>query len=57
MQVPGIGPSAAANLASGDDPHERITNTFQLIGKFLMLKGPDTADHKVDSIEHCDKFW
>lgn len=33
QQVPGIGPKAAEALASGDDPNERITNTFQLIGK------------------------
>lgn len=32
-QVPGIGPAAAKALASGDDPNEKITNTFQLIGK------------------------
>lgn len=37
VQVPGIGPAAAKNLASGDDPNERITNTFQLIGE---CKGP-----------------
>lgn len=22
-----------------------------------MLKGPETDEHKVDSIEHCEKFW
>jgi hypothetical protein len=33
QQVPGIGPKAAESLASGDDPSEKITNTFQLIGK------------------------
>ena len=32
-QVPGVGPAAAKALASGDDPNEKITNTFQLIGK------------------------
>jgi hypothetical protein len=26
-QVPGIGPAAAAALAAGDDPNEKITNT------------------------------
>ena len=22
-----------------------------------MLKGPDTEDNKVESLEHCEKFW
>ncbi len=22
-----------------------------------MLKGPDTDDRKVESYEHCEKFW
>lgn len=22
-----------------------------------MLKGPDSTDHKVDSVEHMEKFW
>ncbi|CAN0415243.1 unnamed protein product, partial [Hapterophycus canaliculatus] len=38
----------------GDDC---VTNTYQLIGKFLALRGPDKTDFKVDSMEHCDKFW
>ena len=25
--------------------------------KFLMLKGPDSEDNKVESMEHCEKFW
>ena len=29
-----------------------MTTTYQLIGKYLSLKGTD-----VDSVEHCDKFW
>ena len=32
-EVPGIGPAAARALAAGDDESERVTNTFQLIGK------------------------
>lgn len=55
--MPGIGPKAAEALASGDDPNEKITNTFQLIGKYLLLKGPDDGDSKVSCVEHCDKFW
>jgi hypothetical protein len=49
--VPGIGPGAAARLATGE-PDEQITNTYQLIGKFLMLKGQD-----VGVVEHSDRFW
>lgn len=22
-----------------------------------MLKGPDSESHKVESLEHCEKFW
>jgi len=22
-----------------------------------MLKGPDSDDHNVSSVEHCEKFW
>lgn len=32
LQVPGIGPAAVKSLGGGDDPNEKITNTFQLIG-------------------------
>uniref|UniRef100_A0A7S2R0A3 Uncharacterized protein n=1 Tax=Eucampia antarctica TaxID=49252 RepID=A0A7S2R0A3_9STRA len=56
-EVPGIGPAAKRALAGGDDESDRITNTFQLIGKFLMLKGPDEDDMKIDCMEHMEKFW
>lgn len=36
-EVPGIGPAAVTKLAAGEDS-ESVENTFQLIGKFLMLK-------------------
>lgn len=52
--VPGIGPRAKEKLADGD---ESITNCYQLFGKFLMLRGPDSEDHKVESMEHTEKFW
>ncbi|EED87992.1 predicted protein [Thalassiosira pseudonana CCMP1335] len=55
-EVPGIGPAAAKKLANVEG-EEGITNTYQLIGKFLMLKGPDTDTNKVESFEHCEKFW
>mmetsp|Transcript_32386 Transcript_32386/g.39808 ORF Transcript_32386/g.39808 Transcript_32386/m.39808 type:complete len:133 (-) Transcript_32386:325-723(-) len=55
-EVPGIGPSAAKKLADGEGD-DAVTNTFQLIGKFLTLKGPDTEDGKVEQLEHMEKFW
>ena len=54
IDVPGIGPAAIGKLADCD---ETITNTYQLFGKFLMLKGPDSDEHKVECVEHCEKFW
>jgi hypothetical protein len=57
-EVPGIGPAAARNLGEGDDPEDRITNTFQLIGKFLMLKvNDDETGEPLDCRSHCDAFW
>ncbi|DBA01758.1 TPA: hypothetical protein N0F65_010168 [Lagenidium giganteum] len=57
-EVPGIGKAAVGKLAEGEDG-DRIENTFQLIGKFLMLKGnsEDNDDGLVDIKEHCDAFW
>mmetsp|Transcript_32928 Transcript_32928/g.62921 ORF Transcript_32928/g.62921 Transcript_32928/m.62921 type:complete len:131 (-) Transcript_32928:226-618(-) len=55
-EVPGIGPAAAKKMAIGEND-DAITNTYQLIGKFLMLRGPDSVDNKVESMEHCEKFW
>jgi hypothetical protein len=34
-----------------------VVNTFQLIGKFLSLKGADVKGKTVDVVEHCDRFW
>lgn len=55
-EVPGIGPAAVTKLADGEGD-EQITNTYQLFGKFLMLKGPDTDGRKVEPFEHTEKFW
>ncbi|GMH53566.1 hypothetical protein TrLO_g206 [Triparma laevis f. longispina] len=55
-EVPGIGPAAAKSLAAGE-ADDKITNSFQLVGKFLALKGPDSDGHKVESVEHMEKFW
>lgn len=57
LQVPGIGPATVNKLADTTGGDEAITNTYQLFGKYLMLKGPDSDDHKVESFEHSDKFW
>jgi hypothetical protein len=51
--VPGIGPAGVKALAA-----EGITNTYQLFGKYLMLKGPGDGDEiEVDPLEHAEKFW
>jgi hypothetical protein len=57
-EVPGIGPATIKKLADSElAEDEKITNTFQLIGKFMMLKGPDAEGSKVESFEHMEKFW
>jgi len=44
-------------IGDGETEFDRVTNTYQLIGKFLMLKGPDEDGNKVESVEHMEKFW
>jgi hypothetical protein len=59
-EVPGIGPAAVKNLAfdEQDRPHERVTNTYQLFGVYLTMKGPDDTEHgAVTSFEHNERFW
>lgn len=57
-EVPGIGPASVQKLSDSDEGPDRITNTFQLFGKFLMLKGPGHGDEiMVEPIEHTQKFW
>ena len=36
-EVPGIGPAAIKKLAAGDNEDDRVTNTFQLIGKVSIF--------------------
>jgi hypothetical protein len=57
--VPGIGPVAAEILADTmDGEFESITNTYQLFGKFLMLRGPGKDGKlEVSSQEHTERFW
>ena len=56
-EVPGIGPAAARILA--DDPNSamQITNTYQLIGQYLLLKGPEDEENTVTVAELNQKFW
>ena len=35
--VPGIGPAAAKKLATGEGD-EKVTNTYQLVGKVKLMK-------------------
>lgn len=58
VEVPGIGAAAVKKLAEADEGADKITNTYQLFGKFLMLKGPGHGDEiMVESVEHTQKFW
>jgi len=50
--VPGIGPAAAKALASDEGGEPGVKTTYQLIGKFLVLREPGMT-----SQEHCDAFW
>jgi hypothetical protein len=57
-EVPGIGPAAIRKLAEADEGPNKITNTYQLFGAFLMLKGPGHGEETmVEPVEHTEKFW
>ncbi|KAH7491938.1 hypothetical protein PRIC1_002591 [Phytophthora ramorum] len=58
-EVPGIGKAAVTKLGSSEDGEDVVSNTFQLIGKFLMLKenSDDNDDGVIDCAAHCDAFW
>ncbi|CAM9838319.1 unnamed protein product, partial [Ectocarpus sp. 13 AM-2016] len=56
-EVPGIGPRFSGLLGEGEG-EDCIKNTFQLIGKFLVLRTSNEEDGKlIDCVEHCDKFY
>mmetsp|Transcript_50086 Transcript_50086/g.55944 ORF Transcript_50086/g.55944 Transcript_50086/m.55944 type:complete len:131 (+) Transcript_50086:79-471(+) len=56
--VPGLGPAGIKKLADCELDEDKITNTYQLFGKFLMLKGPgNDGGIEIDSHEHTEKFW
>lgn len=44
--MPGIAARGKEILAEGEGD-DCVTNTHQLIGKFLSLRGPDKDDHEV----------
>mmetsp|Transcript_29238 Transcript_29238/g.70476 ORF Transcript_29238/g.70476 Transcript_29238/m.70476 type:complete len:134 (+) Transcript_29238:147-548(+) len=56
--VPGIGPAAIKILKDLDEPCS-ITNTYQLFGVFLTMKGPGSSEGaiEVDPVEHTEAFW
>lgn len=56
-EVPGIGPATEMLLADDVREEGRITNTHQLIGHYLKLKGPDNDDRIVTIAETNEKFW
>ena len=57
-EVPGVGPKTMEKLAECDEPSDCITNTYQLFGKYLMLKGPgQNGSNEVTTVEHAEKFW
>jgi hypothetical protein len=57
LAVPGIGPSAVRAFLSDPDSTTRITNAHQLIGQYLMLKGPDDETNQCSVRELNQKFW
>jgi hypothetical protein len=59
-EVPGIGPAAVAKLAFDElnRPHEQVTNTYQLFGVYLIMKGSDASTGEtISSYEHNERFW
>ena len=44
--MPGIAARGKEILAEGEGD-DCVTNTYQLIGKFLSLRGPDKGAHEV----------
>ena len=52
QSVPGIGPKAEELLGKRTETDEPVTTTYQLIGKYLSLRGRDMT-----SDEHMDAFW
>ncbi|CAN0321375.1 unnamed protein product, partial [Ectocarpus sp. 6 AP-2014] len=55
-EVPGIGTDAVGLLGEGEGD-DCVKNTFQLIGKFLVLRGSNEDGTLIGCVEHCDKFY
>jgi len=52
LQVPGLGPAAIKMLGEA-----KVTNTYQLVGTYLSLKGPEDEEHEVSVGALNQKFW
>ena len=50
--VPGIGPEAVRILSSECEGEAPIETTYQLIGRFLALRGPGMTP-----VQHTNAFW
>lgn len=58
QEVPGIGNAAVAKLAEGPNPDHCITNTYQLFGHYIKLRGPDNeGEPPVSVTETNHKMW
>ena len=57
--IPGLGKAGIKKLGECEVEDDKITNSYQLFGKFLMLKGPGNAEGQIEiaSLEHMEKFW
>ena len=57
--IPGLGKAGIKKLGECEVEDDKITNSYQLFGKFLMLKGPGNTEDQIEiaSLEHMEKFW
>ena len=56
-EVPGMDSVSVKKLAKYDNDDDKVTNTYQLFGKFLMLKESNNeAEKMVDPLEHAQNF-
>jgi len=52
LEVPGIGEGNILKFASSNNGQDPICTTYELFGKFLLIKSPGVLP-----VEHCDRFW
>jgi hypothetical protein len=50
--VPGVGPNAIEALGTSSAGDSAVTSTYQLVGKFLSLKGKGMSQ-----TDHLNAFW